>query len=231
MTEAVPRGEAPGRVAGGRGEYVADAVLFDMDGTLVDSTAIVEAAWGRFADRFGLNVETILAYSHGRQTLDTACAFAPEGADPDEAAADLHEWELVHTEGIIEVHGAAALVRALRGARVAVVTSAPRDLAVLRLRAAGIDVPDVLVCAEDVTAGKPDPAGYLLAASALGVTADRCIVFEDADAGIRAALASGAQTIVVGDVHSEATRPLDRVRDFSAISVGLDADGTVRLRL
>ena len=212
-----------------RAECLADGILFDMDGTLVDSTAVVEAAWARFADRFGLRVADILAYSHGRLTIDTVRRFLPAGHDVEAVVRDMQQWELVRTDGIVEVPGAAALLRALSGARVAVVTSAPRELALRRLAAAGIEVPAVVVAAEDVAAGKPDPSGYLQGARALGVSAERCIAFEDADAGLRAALASGARTVVVGAFDSETARGLDRVPDFCDVRARVEPDGGVRL--
>ncbi|CAL9369409.1 Hexitol phosphatase A [Nocardiopsis dassonvillei] len=194
-----------------------DAVLFDMDGTLVDSTRVVEDVWARFAERHGVVLADLLAYSHGRRTRDTLARFLPPGHDPDAVAEALEDEETTRTDGITEIPGARRLMERLRGARTAVVTSASRPLAAARLAAAGLPVPDVLVTAEDVAAGKPDPAGYREAAHRLGVAPERCLVLEDAEAGIRAGVASGARTLVVGAHSSPSTRGLDRVPDLRSL--------------
>ncbi|GAA4955193.1 HAD-IA family hydrolase [Actinoplanes utahensis] len=199
--------------------FPAAALLFDMDGTLVDSTVVVERTWRTFADRYGLDLAAILAVSHGRRTVETVAAFAPPGVDVEAEAARLTEQEVADTDGIIEVPGATALLGSLPAGSWAVVTSAGRELAVARMTAAGVPVPDVLISAEDVTAGKPSPEGYLLAAARLGVAAEQTIAFEDAEAGVVAALASGARTVVVGACAAPATEGLTRVEDFRELRV------------
>jgi len=206
-------------------EISASGFLFDMDGTLVDSHAVVEAVWSEFGRRHGLDPAQILAYAHGRQAVDTVAHFLP--GLPDERRAELVAGlvaeELTRTDGIVEVPGAAALLTALAeaGVPVAIVTSAPRDLAVVRLEAASVPVPDVLVAAEDVSRGKPDPQGYLLAAERLGVPIERCVVFEDAEAGLVAAVASGGRVVVVGDHSSATTDGLERLRDYTGAVPGV----------
>lgn len=197
----------------------AAALLFDMDGTLVDSTVVVERTWRSFADRHRLDVARILAVSHGRRTGETVAEFAPAGVDIDAETGRLTAQEVADTDGIIEVPGAAALLAALPEGSWAVVTSAGRDLAEARMAAAGVPVPAVLISAEDVTAGKPSPEGYLLAADRLGVAAAQTVVFEDAEAGLVAALACGARTVVVGDCAAPATEGLDRIADFRSVRV------------
>ncbi|WP_084074432.1 HAD-IA family hydrolase [Demequina sp. NBRC 110052] len=194
-----------------------EAVLLDMDGTIVDSTAVVELMWARLADEHGLDLQEILAYSHGRQSQDTYAKFLPPGSDIAAACEEHARTELTLTEGIVEIPGARVLLEALAGLPHAVVTSAPRDLAVQRIVAAGLPVPPELVTAEEVTVGKPDPEGYLLAAKRLGVDPARCLVLEDADAGLQAGIASGATTVVVGEHRSEATETLTRVHDFTSV--------------
>ena len=206
-----------------------EAVLFDMDGTLVDSTRVVEDLWAVFAARHGLVLADLLAYSHGRRTRDTLARFLPPGHDIEAVAKELERTEADRVEGITEIPGARRLLEALRGARTAVVTSAPRDLAEVRLAAAGLPAPEVLVCAEDVAAGKPDPSGYRDAAARLGAAPDRCLVLEDADAGIRAGVASGARTLVVGPHPSPATRDLDRVPDLRVVEASVLDGGAARL--
>ncbi|PQZ90344.1 phosphatase [Arthrobacter sp. MYb227] len=190
-----------------------------MDGTLVDSTAAVESLWTEFAVEYGLDIAELLDFSHGRQTLDTLRRFLPHGPKELAAlAAGLEAQEITNTEGIVEVPGAATFLESLGQTPYAVVTSAGRALAISRLRAAGLPVPEVLIAAEDVLAGKPSPEGYLLAASALGVDISDCAVFEDAPAGLQAAVISGAQTIVVGTYESTLTRSLARIGDYTQLS-------------
>ncbi|WP_144760811.1 HAD-IA family hydrolase [Curtobacterium sp. 9128] len=204
-------------------DIVASGVLFDMDGTLVDSTSVVEGAWGRFGAQHDLAPSTILAFSHGRQTIDTVQHFLPD-LDPAEQrrlADALVADEVENTHGIIEIPGAAAFVRRLTaaGVPVALVTSAPRDLALNRMRAAGVDVPTVVVTSEDVEHGKPHPDGYVRGAALLGLRADECVAFEDAPAGLQSAVASGATTVVVGELDHDVTVGLARVRGYDGIEV------------
>ncbi|WP_285114521.1 HAD-IA family hydrolase [Leifsonia sp. fls2-241-R2A-40a] len=200
-------------------EIEAAGFLFDMDGTLVDSTAVVESVWTAFAQRHGIDPVALLAYSHGRQALDTVTRFLPALSDVERAGLvrQLVAEEVSRTDGIVEIPGAVALLERLlaEGAPVAVVTSAPRELAVARMRAAGVPVPEVLVAAEDVERGKPDPQGYQRAAELLGVPIADCVVFEDAEAGLAAAVASGARAVVVGRHESATTAGLGRLTDYA----------------
>lgn len=207
-----------------------DAVLFDMDGTLVDSTAVVEGLWARFASRYGVDLDVLLPYSRGRQTRDTIARFLPAGEDVGAVTRGFESLELQQDAGIREVPGARDLLRSLAHARTAVVTSAPRALALRRLAAAGLPAPRVLVGADEAQPGKPDPTGYLAAARVLGVAAPRCLVVEDAEAGIRAGLAAGAQVLVVGEHRSAATRGLPRVADLRAVSAATQRSGTIQIR-
>lgn len=215
-------------------QFSAAGFLFDMDGTLVDSTHVVEAVWTEFGHRHGLDPAAILRYAHGRQAIDSVTHFLPwtDDAERAELVRGLIAEELTRTDGIVEVPGAAALLEALvaAGAPVAVVTSAPRELAVSRLRAAGVPVPEVLIAAEDVQRGKPDPECFLLGASRLGVPIERCLAFEDAEAGLNAAVASGARVVVVGGHASAVTEGLTRRRDYVGVVVSAGADGEWNVR-
>ena len=213
--------------------FTVRAVLFDMDGTIVDSTAVVEQVWGEFAARYGLDFADILRTSHGVQARDTVTRYAPAGSDIDALTDELGEMERTRTEGVVALPGAEAFLRALPADAVALVTSADRVLAGIRMRAAGLDMPATAVTAEAVTRGKPDPEGYLAAAALLGADPSEVVVFEDAPAGIAAARAAGMRTVVVGDGGGEASEGLPRIPDYAAASaaVTLDDDGRALIEI
>jgi sugar-phosphatase len=199
-------------------ELTVAAALFDMDGTIVDSTAVVESLWRRFCREHHVDAAALLAYSHGRRTPDIVHRFLPaaSAAEVDAVTAELERRELDSNDGIVEVPGASALLGALT-LPWAVVTSAPRGLAVRRMAAAGLPVPDVLVPADEVARGKPDPDGYLRAAELLGVDPGDCVAFEDAEPGVRSALDAGTRVVVVGTLDSPVTAGLERVPDLTGV--------------
>jgi sugar-phosphatase len=208
------------------------AILFDMDGTLVDSTIVVERVWRRYADRHGLDVNAILATSHGRLMRETVARWAPDGVDIEAECDDLSAFELVQQDGMYAVPGAAAFANAIPRDAVALVTSAPLGLATMRLTAAGISLPHVMVTAEDVERGKPHPDPYLRGAELLGVAPKDAVVFEDAEAGIESALAAGMRCIVVGPVTGPITEGLPRIADYSQITATVvEVDGQTRILL
>jgi sugar-phosphatase len=200
------------------------AVLFDMDGTLVNSTAVVEQVWGEFAARYGLDIEEILRTSHGVQAGDTVRRYAPPGADVLALTAELGAMERVRTEGILPLPGAARLLAALPADAVALVTSADRVLADVRMGAAGLAMPATVVTAELVTRGKPDPEGYLKAAAGLGVDPSEAVVFEDAPAGIAAGVAAGIPTVAVGPNTGALPAGVLHIPDYSAVAACVDKD-------
>jgi sugar-phosphatase len=207
-------------------ELTAAAALFDMDGTLVDSTAVVEAIWRDFCREHNVDEAVLVPWSHGRRTPDTVRHFLPKAPDDEVTAivADLESREQDTMTGIVEVPGARALLGSL-DLPWAVVTSAPRDLAVRRMVVAGLRVPEVLVPADEIEHGKPHPDGYRTAADLLGVKPVDCVAFEDAEPGVRSALASGARVVVVGDLDSPVTAGLDRVFDLTALRLRRVATG------
>jgi len=160
------------------------AVLFDMDGTLVDSTPIVERTWTRWALERHLDPQAVLAFAHGRPTADTVRMAAPELDAATEAARLLVEEELDPTPTPIIPGALDAVLIADRYARWAVITSASRKLATLRLTMGGYPKPPILISADDVLKGKPDPEGFLRAIAELGVAAQDSVVFEDTPAGL-----------------------------------------------
>jgi len=177
------------------------AFLFDMDGTLLTSIASAERVWAAWARAHGLDVATFLPTIHGVRSVETIRRLGLPGVDPVAEAAAITAAEMTDVADIVAIAGAAAFLAALPADRWAIVTSAPRALALCRLAAAGLPAPPLLIAAEDVTAGKPAPDCFLHAAARLGVSAGDCLVFEDAPAGIAAAEAAGAAVMVVTATH------------------------------
>lgn len=200
-----------------------------MDGTLIDSSAVITGLWRKWARRHGFDAEAILRASPGRRAIETVALFASPGMDVEAEATRLAVAAGTETEGVVAIPGALALLQSLPLSRWAVVTSAERFLAKRWLTHTGLPCPDILVAAEDVTIGKPDPAGYLLAAERLGLAAERTVVFEDAPSGIAAGKAAGATVVAL----ATALQPphLDIypwIRDFSGVSWWPDEGGVLR---
>jgi HAD superfamily hydrolase (TIGR01509 family) len=183
------------------------AVLLDMDGTLVDSDAAVERAWVSWCDRYGVDTAAALAVAHGRPAGGTIRELRPDLDDAEVAAGAAYQLDLQYDDlaDVVPVKGMAELFAALDRLALpwAVVTSADRRLAAARLGAVGAPPVPVLVTAEDVSAGKPDPEGYLRAAELLGVDPAVCLVVEDADAGIAAGRAAGARVAALKGLHAD----------------------------
>lgn len=173
------------------------AVLFDMDGTLVDSTPAVVRCWARWADEHHVPAAA-LANTHGRPAAEIIADVLPAEQVP-AALTRIVALELADTDGVVPLPGALDALRATAPA--AIVTSCTRDLALARIAAAGLPTPAVLVTADDVRVGKPDPEPFLLAAAHLDVAPDRCLVVEDAPAGLAAGHAAGAATLAVAGTH------------------------------
>ncbi len=205
-------------------------VLLDMDGTLVDSTGMVDQVWGDFAREAGFDPADVLAHVHGVPARETLRRFLGEGADIEPWFARIAEWENERFDAEVEVPGAVAAVRSLPPGRWAVVTSALRSAALRRMDRLGFPPVDTMIAADDVERGKPDPEPYLRGAQALGVDPADCVVFEDADAGVRAALAAGARVVVVGTLATPATEGLPRVRDMRDVACAAGPRG-VRVTL
>ena len=204
------------------------ALLFDLDGVLVDSRSVVERTWRRWAERHQVDPMPFLQIAHGRRARDTLRMVVPSLAT-DAEVAWLDATELADREGLRAVPGAKELVTALPRDRWAIVTSCGRDLARLRLGSAGLPVPDTLIVAEAVKPGKPAPDGYLLGASRLGVDPSECVVFEDAPAGIAAGKAAGARVIGLTTTHATGGLPgVDAtIADFRGIDIRPEHDAFV----
>ena len=206
------------------------AFLFDMDGTILTSIKAAERVWGNWAAGHGLDVAAFLPTIHGRRTEDTVRAQNLPGIDALAEAARITAAEIEDTAGIEAIAGVADFLASLPRARWAIVTSAPRKLALARIAAAGLPLPDVLVSAEDVQRGKPAPDPFLLGAEKLGVAAGDCLVFEDTLAGLQSAQAAGMDTVVITVTH---THPVETdafgTVDYARLRAVRTQDGLLRL--
>jgi sugar-phosphatase len=172
-----------------------------MDGTLVDSTAIVEEEWRRWALDIRHNPEEVLRIAHGRRTEEVIRMIAPERPLAEELLRFLKLAATVEQSRVSAIAGAVDFVAALDISDWAVVTSAPRRIALERLYLAGFPTPRVLVSADDVEHGKPHPEGFLLAALRVQVAVEDCLAFEDSPAGIQAACSAGVRVIALATTH------------------------------
>lgn len=205
-----------------------DAILLDMDGTLVDSTAFGAQLWRRFASRWDLDGDEVVDFAHGRPTSSTVGEYAP--AEALEAELQILERDELDGDGVVPIPGADALVASLVGVRSALVTSATRAVAVHRMEMAGIEMPSVLIGSDDVEHGKPDPEPFLRAAEALGADPVRCVVLEDSPAGLAAAAAAGMRAIQVGAREPAVEGVLVQLADLTQLSAEPDGDGGLTLR-
>ncbi len=201
----------------------ASAILFDMDGTLVDSSVKVEQVWHKWCARHDIDPERVMAIQHGARSSDTMRIVAPQ-LDIAAESAWLDAQEAADCEGIVEVPGACALLAQLPPDRWTIATSAGRATAQARLAHCGIPIPTTMVCADDVSAGKPDPEIYRTAAARIGVPAADCLVFEDAPAGVASALGAGCAVVQVGGGQAFDARIKAVVPDLAAIRVAQDGD-------
>ncbi|MET9512373.1 HAD family hydrolase [Streptomyces flavidovirens] len=199
----------------------AEALLFDNDGTLLSSMESVIRCWTRWAAEYGISAEEFAAVElHGRPAAEIAADLLPADVVPGAVARieQLEVEDVTAPGGVVLLPGTAALLASLPADRWAVVTSATRRLAEARLAEAGIR-PKAMIAADDITRGKPDPEPYLLAARRLGVDPARCVVFEDAPAGLRAGRAAGMKTVALATTHDASELVADVVvSDLSAVS-------------
>lgn len=202
------------------------AFLFDMDGTLLSSIESAERVWGGWAERHGLDVATFLPTMHGKRGVDTITQLGLPGVDPVKEAAIITQLEIDDVDGVKPLPGAIEFLKSLPPERWAIVTSSPRELAKVRIAAAGLPEPKFIVIAEDVSNGKPNPECYLLGAKRVGFDAADCLVFEDVAAGVLAGEAAGADVMVITATHThpfKTTHPT--IPGYLGVSVVVDADG------
>ncbi len=204
------------------------AILFDLDGVLIDSTRSVDRQWRAWAREQGIDEEKVIAIAHGVRSLEVIRAVAPHL----DAAAEVRRLEAREADDQVDVAvmpGAIDLVDAIPDGRWGVVTSGTRDLASARLRLGGLRVPKILVTAEDVVNGKPHPEPYLRGAHLLGMKPEECLVIEDAPAGIRSARGGGMKVIALSSTY-----PASKLGEADAVALKLNriqvaADGGRKL--
>jgi sugar-phosphatase len=199
------------------------ALLFDMDGVLIDSTPAVARVWRRWALEHGFEPEEVIARAHGRPSLMSVREYLPN-ADHQTENSIVERMEIEDLDGVVPLPGAKELLASLPAERWTIVTSATRALAEVRLRAAGLRSPKSMITANDIRHGKPDPEPYIKAAALLGFKGTDCIVLEDTISGIRSGKAAGARVIAfpttVGRATLENSRPdwiLKNCADMTAI--------------
>jgi len=194
-----------------------------MDGVLMDSTPSVERVWRTWAAKHGLDPEHVAGQAHGRRSIETIRAVAPE-LDAEKENLKVEQMEIDDKEGVTALPGAAELLAHLPADQFAIVTSATRPLAVARLGYAGISVPRHMITANDVIHGKPSPEPFLKGAALLGFNPSDCLVFEDSPAGISSARSAGMKAIAL-----QTTYPAEQLQDAHAI-IGNLADVKAILR-
>ena len=205
-----------------------DAVIFDMDGTLIDSTPAVFRAWATWAGEHGVTADQLTSH-HGMPSAAVVRMLLP--ADRQEAAIErINELEIVDVHDIVVLPGAAEALAAVQDAKSAIATSCTVPLAAARIAAAELVPPDVLVTADDVTHGKPAPDPYLEAAARLGVEPGRCLVVEDAPAGLTSAHAAGCATLAVLTTTPPEQIDADAiVPDLAHVTFVVTEDGRIRV--
>lgn len=208
----------------------ARALLFDLDGTLIDSRPAAERVWKRWGNRHGIAWDRLHPVLHGRRAIDTMRDLAPHLPQPEEAER-LTEEEIIDTEGVVAMPGALKFLDQVPSDLWAIVTSCPLRLALARMKAAGLPTPRNFITAESITRGKPAPDGYLLAARQVGVAPEDCLVFEDAPAGIEAGRNAGMKVIAVA--HRGEEKPvqgLPLITDYRDLNLRLSgSDRTIEI--
>ncbi|MBY0446811.1 MAG: HAD-IA family hydrolase [Burkholderiales bacterium] len=176
------------------------ALLFDMDGTLVDSTPCIEGLWRRWAVRQHLDPDFVMQHVHGRRGIETIAHVAPH-LDAAAEVAELLKEEARTLDGTVAIDGAADFLAQLRPDQWAVVTSAPREIALAKLAHAGLPTPAQIISADDITHGKPHPEAFLKGAALFGLDPQQCVAFEDALSGVQSAQAAGIPVIALTSLH------------------------------
>ncbi len=216
-------------------EFHCSAILFDLDGVLVDSTRSVDRQWRRWAQEFNVDPEEVVRIAHGVRTIEVVRRVAPH-IDAEAEVMRIERREAEDQDGVTVMPGAAALLASIPQARWAVVTSGTKYLATARLRVGRLPAPKILVAADDVTHGKPHPEPYLKGAQLLGMQPSECVVIEDAPAGIRAAHAAGMTPIGLSSTYpaealAEADAVIAALSQIEIVDGGRSSPFLIRLEL
>ncbi len=211
---------------------VRQAILFDLDGVLVDSTACAGRIWKQWAVEQGLDPEEMVHMAHGRPTIETVRLVAPH-LNAEMETKKIEDREVNDVEGLKAIPGAKEMLTSLPPERWAIVTSGSRRLATARLNAAGLPVPTKMIAADDITHGKPDPEPYRKGARLVGYEPQDCLVFEDAPPGIRAGKAAGMTVVAFPTTYPvEELSGADLITDsFASVSVEILAAGELKLAI
>ena len=183
-------------------EIHAAALLFDLDGVLINSTPAVSRVWRNWALERGFDPEEVVGRAHGRPSLTTVREYLPN-ADHEAENREVERREIEDLDGVVPLPGALELLATLPADRWTIVTSCTRPLAEVRIQAAGLPLPQKMITSNDITLGKPHPEPYLKGAALLGFPAEQCVVFEDVPAGVRSGKVAGARVIAFTTTFQE----------------------------
>ena len=210
--------------------FVCQAILFDLDGVLVDSTAVAGRIWKKWAQEQGLDPEYMVRFAHGRPTIETIRLVAPR-LDAQHETAIIEDREVNDVDGLKPVPGAKEMLTTIPAEHYAIVTSGSRRLATARLKAAGLPVPARMIAADDITKGKPDPEPYLAGARLVGYQPQNCMVFEDSPAGVRAAKSAGMSVVALTTTFpAAALAEADAiVENLAVVKLDLSESGEMRI--
>lgn len=208
------------------------AVLSDLDGTLIDSTQCVDYAVETWARRRNLEVAKVVDYAHGRRTADTVKQMVPH-LDQEHEITMIEDLEVSCTKGLVCLPGSHELISAFSSHHWAVVTSGSNRLATHRLTHVGLPIPRVFVTADDVVKGKPNPEPYLLAAAKLGLEPQECLALEDSPNGIKAAKRAGMRTIAIAACSADfdISEADYKIHDLSWVTLRITANSHLQLTL
>lgn len=211
-------------------DMTCDAILFDLDGVLVNSMAVVQRHWMRWAAENDISFADLKAVAFGLTSTEVVARLAPH-LDAEAEGQRMQAAEAADTDGLVIFPAAGPLLRSLPAGRWAVATSGDRATATTRLTFGELPIPDVFITADDVTQGKPHPEPYLKAAAGLGVDPADCVVIEDSPVGVRAGRAAGARVIGVASTHAaEELAAADLViDDLGDLAVSVEESGRLRL--
>jgi len=209
--------------------FECDAIIFDLDGTLVDSAKCIEKMWKIWANENNIDYQKINSVAAGRTTLETMKMVAPDLATKG-MADDFAERESKETEGLKQIDGAKEILESIPKELWAIVTSGSKLLATSRIVNSGLPFPETLVTSDDITNGKPNPEPFLKAAHRLGVIPEKCVIFEDSVSGINAAVAAGAKVI---GINTKKLREIDAVvKNFIDVNISyIESPNKPKLRI